>query len=167
MASSLIDAQRKVLILDETSKSLVFNAVNEDDILKENVTRLSDPPLTTLTGTDIEYIENRRATYKDTPALYILSAQPYLADCVVADLQRRRYRSLHLVWTSKPTLEMKNKILAAPHARELVADFSNINVDYLPREGCLALFRDPWVALEQGLSSWSAGEHGSWRLETE
>ncbi|KAI5286184.1 vacuolar sorting protein VPS33/slp1 [Ascosphaera aggregata] len=144
--ASLIDAQRKVLldtirntggrdwkvlILDDQSKSLVFNAVKEDDILNENVS-------------NIEYIENRRATFKDTPALYILSPQPYLADCIIADLQRRRYRNLHIVWTSKPSLEMKNKITAAENGKELVAEFKNINIDFLPREGCLALFRDPW-----------------------
>jgi hypothetical protein len=33
-------------------------------------------------------------------AVYILSPQPHIVDCIMADLERRRYRGTFLVWTS-------------------------------------------------------------------
>ncbi|KAI5296817.1 vacuolar sorting protein VPS33/slp1, partial [Ascosphaera atra] len=120
------------LVLDDATKDLVLNAVPEDDILNENVS-------------NIETIESRRQTYKDTSAVYILHSEPYIADCVVADIQRRRYRKLHIVWASRPTSDMRNTIYgAADYAKDMIAEWKVLSIDYLPREGCLALFRDPW-----------------------
>ena len=39
MASQLIMLQWKVLVVDETSRKLLDNTVNEDDILRNNITR--------------------------------------------------------------------------------------------------------------------------------
>lgn len=43
---------------------------------------------------------------KETDALYILSALPHVVDCVMADLERRRYRKYFLVWTSSMEMEI-------------------------------------------------------------
>ncbi|EDN03095.1 conserved hypothetical protein [Histoplasma mississippiense (nom. inval.)] len=96
MDSSLIEIQRraildtirftggrdwKVLVLDEGSKKLIDNAVKEDDILKENVTKA------------------RRPMNKDLDAVYILSPLPHIVDCVMADFERRRYKKSFLIST--------------------------------------------------------------------
>jgi syntaxin-binding protein 1 len=77
----------KVLVLDEGSRKLIDNVVREDDILKENIT-------------NIEQIEQRRPMNKDLDVVYILSPQPHVVDCLVADFERRRYRRSFLLWTS-------------------------------------------------------------------
>ncbi len=49
---------------------------------------------------DIEQIEQRRPMNREMDALYLLSPLPYIVDCLMADLERRRYRRSYLVWTS-------------------------------------------------------------------
>ncbi|KAK2737667.1 vacuolar sorting protein VPS33/slp1 [Myotisia sp. PD_48] len=146
MGTSLIEVQRqlilntiqnaggqewKVLVVDEGSKRLIDNAVKEDDILNFNVT-------------NILQIENRRNPDKSTDALYILSALPHIVDCLIADLERRRYRRFFLAWTSNLDSHLRNKIDSHPAARELIADLRILSVNFFPRESHLAIFRDPW-----------------------
>ena len=33
-------------------------------------------------------------------AVYLLSPEPHIIDCLMADFERRRYRKSYLVWTS-------------------------------------------------------------------
>ncbi|KAF3897266.1 Sec1 family superfamily [Trichophyton interdigitale] len=149
MDASLIEVQRqaildtvrhaggrewKVLVVDEGSKRLIDNAVKEDDILNENVT-------------NIEQIEHRRPMNKETDALYILSALPHIVDCVMADLERRRYRQYFLVWTSNLEPTMRSRINGFSAARELIANMHVMNINFFPRESRLAIFRDPWSFL--------------------
>ena len=83
---------------------MVDAVVKEDDILEENVTSLwhsrplweDDPNC----DTDIEQIEQRRPMNKEMDAIYLLSPLPHIVDCLMADLERRRYRRSHLIWTS-------------------------------------------------------------------
>ncbi|KAK2848500.1 hypothetical protein FQN49_005664 [Arthroderma sp. PD_2] len=146
MDASLIEVQRqailetvrhaggrewKVLVVDEASRKLIDNAVKEDDILNENVT-------------NIEQIEHRRPQNKDTDALYILSSLPHIVDCVMADLERRRYRRYFLVWTSNLDPLLRSRINGFSAARELIANMQVININFFPRESRLAIFRDPW-----------------------
>lgn len=77
----------KVVVLDAGSKQIVDGVVKEDDILKENVTNM-------------EQIEDRRPMNQEMDAVYILSPQPHIVDCLMADLERRRYRRSHIIWTS-------------------------------------------------------------------
>ncbi len=37
---------------------------------------------------------------KDMDAVYLLTPQPHIVDCLMADFERRRYRRTYLVWTS-------------------------------------------------------------------
>lgn len=55
------------------------------------------PPLT---DSDIEQIFDRRQTNRDVDAIYLLTPQPHIVDCVMADFEKRKYRRAHLVWTS-------------------------------------------------------------------
>jgi len=34
-------------------------------------------------------------------AIYILSPQTHIVDCLIADLERRKYKKYYLVWTSE------------------------------------------------------------------
>ncbi|KAL8942274.1 MAG: hypothetical protein Q9216_001747 [Gyalolechia sp. 2 TL-2023] len=77
----------KVLVLDGGSRKLIDGVVREDDILELNVT-------------NIEKIEDQRSTNKEMDAVYLLSPLPHIVDCVMADLERRRYRRTFLIWTS-------------------------------------------------------------------
>jgi len=49
---------------------------------------------------DIEQIEHKRQKNPDVDAVYLLSPQPHIVDCIMADFERRRYRRSNLVWTS-------------------------------------------------------------------
>ncbi|KAI1994144.1 syntaxin binding protein 1 [Ophidiomyces ophidiicola] len=146
MDASLIEVQRKaildtvrytaeqewkVLVVDEGTKKLLDNAVKEDDILNANVT-------------NIEQIEHRRPMNPDTDAVYILSPLPHIVDCLVADLERRRYRRAFLVWTSKLDPQLRSRINGLSVARDLIADFRFASINYFPRESHLVIFRDPW-----------------------
>lgn len=102
---------------------------------------------------------------KETDALYILSALPHIVDCVMADLERRRYRKYFLVWTSSMNMEidpqgirpfaytmpildldplMRSRINGFSAAGELIANMQVMNINFFPRESRLAIFRDPW-----------------------
>ncbi|WEW57761.1 syntaxin binding protein 1 [Emydomyces testavorans] len=146
MDSSLIEVQRKiildtvrytaerewkVLVVDERSRKLLNNAVKEDDILNANVT-------------NIEQIEHRRPANQETDAVYVLSPLPHIVDCLMADLERRRYRRAFLVWTAKLDPQLRSRINGLSVAREMIADFRIVNIDYFPRESHLVILRDPW-----------------------
>ncbi|EER24184.1 Sec1 family protein [Coccidioides posadasii C735 delta SOWgp] len=146
MDSSLIEVQRKiildtvrytaerewkVLVVDALSKKLIDNAVKEDDILNANVT-------------NIEQIEHRRPMNQETDAVYFLSPLPHIVDSLIADLQRRRYRRAFLVWTARLDPQLRSRINGLSMARDLIADFRIVNINYFPRESHLVIFRDPW-----------------------
>ncbi|KAN0067471.1 Sec1-like protein [Elaphomyces granulatus] len=121
----------KVLVVDEESRKLVDNAVKEDDILNLNVT-------------NIEQIEHRRSANHDMDALYFLSPLPHIVDCLIADLERRRYKKAFLVWTSSLEPQQRGKLDRLKTARDQIADFRVLNIDFFPRESRLVTFRDPW-----------------------
>lgn len=50
--------------------------------------------------TGVEQLEDRRQTQDDMDALYILSPESYVVDCLMADFEVGRYRKAFLVWTS-------------------------------------------------------------------
>lgn len=83
----------------------------------------------------------------------------------MADFQKRKYKKAHLVWTScecawgsreckrlrsltgyntvlHPAL--RDRIDKSQIAREQIAQFTVLNVEYFPRESHLVTFRDPW-----------------------
>ncbi|KAM0716903.1 hypothetical protein Q7P37_006755 [Cladosporium fusiforme] len=143
---SLIEAQRdillgtirqvtqgdwKVLVLDSASRRLIDNVIEEDAILNENVT-------------NIEQIEHRRPSQRDVDVVYILTPQSHIVDCVMADLQKRKYRKTFLVWTSLLEPSLRDRIDKSAIAREQIALFKVLNVEFFPRESHLTTFRDPW-----------------------
>ncbi|KAK5136573.1 hypothetical protein LTR08_002587 [Meristemomyces frigidus] len=146
MGVSIIDAQReiilgtirqitrgdwKVLVLDPDSRRLVDNVLEDDAILNENIT-------------NIEQITDRRATNRDVDAIYLLTPQPYVVDCLMADLEKRKYRRVHLVWTSLLHPALRERIDKSPTAREQIALFKVLNAEFFPRESHMVTFRDPW-----------------------
>ena len=48
----------------------------------------------------MEQIEDRRPMNQEMDAVYILSPQPHIVDCLMVDLERRRYRRSFIIWTS-------------------------------------------------------------------
>ncbi|KAK3721024.1 syntaxin binding protein 1 [Vermiconidia calcicola] len=146
MGVSLIDAQRdvilgqihhitkndwKVLVVDPDSKRVLDNVLDQDTLLNENIT-------------NIEQITDRRQTNHDVEALYFLTPQPHIVDCVMADFQKRKYKRAHLVWTSLLHPALRDRIDKSPTAKEQIAQFTVLNVEYYPRESHLVTFRDPW-----------------------
>ena len=57
-----------------------------------------DPSLTD--PKDIDQIEDRRPKNADLDAIYLLTPEQYVVDCLMADLEARRYRKAYLLWTS-------------------------------------------------------------------
>ena len=121
----------KVLVLDAGSRRLVEGAVKEDDILKENIT-------------NIEQIEDRRPMNQEMDAIYLLSPQPHIVDCLMADFERRWYRKSFVIWTSLLPPDQRARLDQSRSARECIALLRVLNVDFFPRESHLITFRDPW-----------------------
>nr|POE51805.1 protein transport protein sec1 [Quercus suber] len=101
-----------------------------------------DAPLTV--DNDIEQITDRRPSNKDVDAIYLLSPQPHIVDCVMADFAKRKYRRAHLVWTSLLHPTLRDRIDKSQVAREQIALFKVLNAEFFPRESHLVTFRDPW-----------------------
>ena len=49
---------------------------------------------------DVEQIEDRRIGNPKLDALYFLSPQTHILDCLLADFELRRYQKSYIVWTS-------------------------------------------------------------------
>ncbi|KAJ5619929.1 hypothetical protein N7510_003913 [Penicillium lagena] len=136
MGSSIITIQRdiilnnirhaggpewKVLVVDETSRKLINGAVNEEEILNFNIS-------------NIEQIEHRRPSNSDMDALYILSPESHVVDCLMADFEVGRYRKAFLVWTSFLDPQQRTRLDRSQMARDRIADIRIMNVHFYPRE---------------------------------
>ncbi|TQS37819.1 hypothetical protein Golomagni_01694 [Golovinomyces magnicellulatus] len=132
VARRLMKPQWKVLVIDESVKKIIDNVIKEDDILKENIAK------------DIERIEDRRDMNPDMDAIYILSPQPHIVDCLMADLERHRYKKSFLIWTSLLEPDMHRLINTSRLAQGQLAGFETLSIDFFPRESQLITFRDPW-----------------------
>lgn len=80
----------------------------------------------------------------DMDAIYILSPKPHIVDCLMADFERRRYRKTFLVWIALLDPQMRRRIDTSRQAKEQLAGFETLSIDYFPRESHLITFRDPW-----------------------
>jgi len=80
----------------------------------------------------------------DMDAIYLLSPQPHIVDCLMADFERRRYRKSFLVWIALLDPQMRRRIDSSRQAQEQMAGFETLSIDYFPRESHLITFRDPW-----------------------
>lgn len=89
-------------------------------------------------------IEEKRDMNPTMDAIYILSPQAHIIDCLMADFERRRYRSAYLVWIALLDPQMRRRIDSSRQAQEQLAGFETLSVDYFPRESHLITFRDPW-----------------------
>ncbi|KAK0629707.1 Sec1 family protein [Bombardia bombarda] len=118
----------KVLVVDEATKKILDNAVKEDDILNHNIA-------------NIERIEERREMNPTMDAIYILSPQPHIVECLLADFERRRYKKAFLLWTGVLPGDLSRKLTPM---RPLIAGFETVFIDFIPRESHLITFRDPW-----------------------
>lgn len=57
----------------------------------------------------------------DMDAIYILSPQPHLVDCLVADFERRRYRRAFLVWIAVADTQVRRRLDAVPDIKRWIA----------------------------------------------
>jgi syntaxin-binding protein 1 len=138
--------------VDETSKKIIDNAVKEDDILNINVASACSTaiPQNRQSSADlsihaaIERIEDRREPNPEMDAIYILSPEPHIVECLLADFEARRYRSGYLVWTNLIDGTLRRKIDDFPGIRQLRASSKTLFIDFYPRESHLVTFRDPW-----------------------
>ena len=107
---------------------------------------------------------------QEIDAVYLLSPLSHIVDCLMADLERRRYRKSYVIWTSGSSLkpgvhpvsvpenlyssdtsayivlkpETHARIDRSSMAREHIVQLRTLNVDFYPRESHLITFRDPW-----------------------
>ncbi|KAK4103613.1 Sec1-like protein [Parathielavia hyrcaniae] len=134
-AKAIIDAIRriapndwKVLVVDETAKRIIDSSVVEDEILNHNIA-------------NIERMEERREVNPDMDAIYILSPQPHIVDCLLADFERRRYRRAFIIWTGSLPDPLQRRLDGA--RRQMAAPPTMLLVDFYPRESHLVVFQDP------------------------
>ncbi|KAL1874782.1 hypothetical protein VTK73DRAFT_136 [Phialemonium thermophilum] len=121
----------KVLVIDEATKRILDNVVKEDDILHQNIA-------------NIERIEERREMNPTMDAIYFLSPQPHIVDCLIADFEKQRYRRAFLVWAGVLDPQLRRRIESNPISQRQIAGFEFLLVDFFPRESHLVTFRDPW-----------------------
>jgi syntaxin-binding protein 1 len=95
-------------------------------------------------GQDIERIEEKRQMNPEMDAIYLLSPEPHIVDCLMADFERRRYRKSFLVWVALLDPQMRRRIDNSRQAQEQLAGFETLSIDFFPRESHLITFRDPW-----------------------
>jgi len=146
MGTSIIEEQRivflrtlketsgndwKVLVVDEDSSKLLYNAVKEDDILNCNII-------------GIERLEERRPEQPGTDAIYLLSPLPHIVEALKADLSRRRYRRGFLVWTSTLPQPLGADLFSSEPRRQLIANTKDLNIDFFPRESHVITFKADW-----------------------
>ncbi|KAJ5107279.1 hypothetical protein N7456_003954 [Penicillium angulare] len=146
MGASIIEIQRdiiintirhavghewKVLVVDEQSRKLINGAVKEEEILNLNVS-------------NVEQIEHRRPSNPDMDAVYILSPESWIVDCLMADFEVGRYRRAYLIWTSFLDPQQRVRLDRSEMARERIADYRIMNISFYPRESHLVTFRDPY-----------------------
>ncbi|KAK4126143.1 Sec1-like protein [Parathielavia appendiculata] len=123
-----LSAQWKVLVVDETAKRIINSSVVEDEILSHNIA-------------NIERIEERREMNPDMDAIYILTPQPHIVDCLLADFERRRYRRAFIIWTGSVPDPLQRRLDGA--RRQMAAPPDMLLVDFYPRESHLITFQDP------------------------
>ncbi|KAF5872293.1 putative sec1 family superfamily protein [Botrytis fragariae] len=121
----------KVLVIDEATKKIVFSVLKEDDILNENIA-------------NVETLESRREMNPGMDAIYLLSPEPHVVDCLLADFERRRYRKSFLVWVALLDPTMRRRIDSSRQAQEQLGGWETLSIDFYPRESHLITFRDPW-----------------------
>ncbi|KAH7116060.1 Sec1-like protein [Dendryphion nanum] len=121
----------KVLIVDEDSHKLIQDVCNEDEILGLNIIH-------------VERIESRRVDSKDTDAIYFITPEPHIVDCLMADFERRKYMGSFLIWTSFPPQHLRQRLESSKMAEQQIRLFKVMHLDYHPRESHLVVFRDPW-----------------------
>lgn len=135
--------------MDETSRKILDNAVREDDILNSNIASSCPPALLAVVMyradcSAIERIESRREPNPEMDAIYFLTPEPHVVDCLLADLEVRRYRRAYLLWTSLLSPNLRRRLDDFPGIRQLRASSKTLFVDFYPRESHLITFRDPW-----------------------
>ncbi|AEO55256.1 hypothetical protein MYCTH_2298909 [Thermothelomyces thermophilus ATCC 42464] len=126
--SRTLNNEWKVLVVDETSKRIIDSSVNEDEILNHNIA-------------NIERIEDRREMNPDMDALYLLSPQPHIVECLLADFSCHRYRRGFIIWTGPLPDPLQRKLDVA--RRQMGGPPDLLLVDFYPRESHLVTFRDP------------------------
>lgn len=70
---------------------------------------------------DIERIEDRREMNPTMDAIYILSPQPHIVDCLLADFERRRYKRAYLVWTAMLDPQLRRRLDSSQLAQQQLA----------------------------------------------
>lgn len=58
---------------------------------------------------------------QDMDAIYILSPQPHIVDCLKADFERRRYRRAFLVWITVVDTQVRRRLDAIPDIKRWIA----------------------------------------------
>lgn len=77
-------------------------------------------------------------------AIYLLSPELSVVDCLLADFDQRRYRKAFLVWTNLLDPGLRRRIDDHPMTRQMRSSSKTLFVDFYSRESNLAVFRDPW-----------------------
>lgn len=77
-------------------------------------------------------------------AIYVVTPQSHIVDCLVADLEARRYKKSFLVWLGVLEPALRRRIDSSPLAQKLIGGFETLSIDFYPRESHVITFRDPW-----------------------
>lgn len=77
-------------------------------------------------------------------AIYILSPKENIVEILINDFERRRYKEAYLVWTGVLDPRIRRMIDGCPPAKQRIAGFETLSIDFFPRESHLITFKDPW-----------------------
>ncbi|KAI9893092.1 MAG: vacuolar sorting protein VPS33/slp1 [Vezdaea aestivalis] len=128
----LVDSSEwKVLVVDEASRKILDNVIKEDEILNENVTH-------------VERIEERRKGDATLDALYFISPEPHIVDCLMADFESSRYKASHILWTALLSQQQSRRLGNSRMAQNSIVYSQTLSVNFYPRESHIVTFRDPY-----------------------
>lgn len=74
----------------------------------------------------VEQIENRRQAQKDTEVIYLLSPEPHIVDCLMADFEKRKYRRATLLWTGSEFFHAVSEEYLHSHEKSFLLSYENV-----------------------------------------
>ncbi|KAK9467958.1 Sec1-like protein [Lipomyces arxii] len=120
----------KYLVLDEYTSQLVHNVLTVDEILRHNVSA-------------IERIEERRQIRGSFEAMYILSPQRHIVNCLLADFVKTptRYSAAHVFFVPKINQHFIDEIYNSP-AASYIQTCEALMIDFFPQQSNIFTFND-------------------------
>ena len=128
MLGTLPEKGWKVLIVDDSTLSIISAACRLSDLMQKNITV-------------VEKLEKPRQPFPKMEAVYFIAPVEESAKLFYEDLQKKKYDAFHVYFSNiSPTSIIK--IIGASKNKSLVKTCVDLNMDFLALEANLFSFRE-------------------------